>query len=66
MRTVEIGDLVRGQLDAGDYRLRAEIRDLDGSFFRSVSVEFRVTDTSRSYHVPLLVAPFGLSAYLGS
>ena len=59
-------DLLRGPLEAGDYRLRTEAGDLDGSFFRAVSVEFRITDTSRSYHVPLLVAPFGLTTYLGS
>jgi 5-hydroxyisourate hydrolase len=61
-----VADLVRQPLEAGDYRLRSEARDVDGSFFRAVSVEFRITDTSRSYHVPLLVAPFGLTTYLGS
>ena len=61
-----VADLVRQPLEAGDYRLRCEAGDVDGSFFRAVSVEFRITDTSRSYHVPLLVAPFGLTTYLGS
>ena len=31
-----------------------------------MTVELRVTDPSRSYHVPLLVSPFGLSTYRGS
>jgi 5-hydroxyisourate hydrolase len=61
-----IADLVRQPLEAGDYRLRTEARDGDGAFFRAVTVDFRITDTSRSYHVPLLVAPFGLTTYLGS
>jgi 5-hydroxyisourate hydrolase len=64
--TGRVADLVRGPFDAGDYRLRSEARDGDGAFFRAVSVDFRIIDTSRSYHVPLLVAPFGLTTYLGS
>jgi 5-hydroxyisourate hydrolase len=61
-----ITDLVRQPLEPGDYRLRTEARSGDGSFFRAVSVEFRIIDISRSYHVPLLMAPFGLTTYLGS
>jgi len=29
-------------------------------------LDFRVEDATRSHHVPLLLAPFGLTAYRGS
>ena len=35
-------------------------------FFPEVTIVFSVTDTSRHYHVPLLLAPFGYSTYRGS
>ena len=35
-------------------------------FFRRLSVDLRVTDTERSYHVPLLLSPFGMTTYRGS
>jgi 5-hydroxyisourate hydrolase len=35
-------------------------------FFRRVSIDLRVTDPARSYHVPLLLAPFALTTYRGS
>ncbi len=35
-------------------------------FFRRMSVDLRITDTSRSYHVPLLLAPFSMTTYRGS
>ena len=60
-----IDDLLGGKpLEAGDYRLTFDVDD--GGFFRAASVDFRVTDTSRSYHVPLVRAPFSISAYRGS
>jgi 5-hydroxyisourate hydrolase-like protein (transthyretin family) len=36
------------------------------SFFAALAVDIRVEDVGRSYHVPLLLNPFGLSTYLGS
>lgn len=36
------------------------------TFFPSVSVVFRVTDSARHHHVPLLVSPFGYSTYRGT
>lgn len=35
-------------------------------FFRRMSIDLRITDTSRSYHVPLLLAPFSMTTYRGS
>jgi 5-hydroxyisourate hydrolase len=35
-------------------------------FFGRVAVDVRIADTARSYHVPLLLSPFGLSTYRGS
>lgn len=55
--------LLEGALEAGDYELRFE---LAGPFFRRLMVAFRVDDGGRSYHVPLIVAPYSLSTYRGS
>jgi 5-hydroxyisourate hydrolase len=55
--------MLEAPLEAGDYELRFE---LGGDFFRGLAVAFRVADTTRSYHVPLIVAPFSLAAYRGS
>jgi 5-hydroxyisourate hydrolase len=35
-------------------------------FFLMVPVSFKVSDIGRSYHVPLLLNPFGYSTYRGS
>ena len=32
-------------------------------FFRRLTLDLRVTDTKRSYHVPLLLAPFAMTMY---
>lgn len=58
-----IRSLLDGELDAGDYELRFEINE---RFFLRLAVTFRVDDTSRSYHVPLLLAPYSLATYRGS
>lgn len=60
-----VRDLAGGPLEPGDYRLRSDAGD-GTRFFRAVSVDFRVTDVARSYHVPFLIAPFGVTTYLGS
>jgi 5-hydroxyisourate hydrolase-like protein (transthyretin family) len=31
-----------------------------------MAVDLRIADTSRSYHVPLLLAPFSMTTYRGS
>ncbi len=56
---------------AGQYRIRFGIEDYYSRsgmkpFFLDVPVAFEITDTSRKYHVPLLLNPFGYSTYRGS
>jgi len=65
-----IGDLLDGaELTEGDYQLAFDVgayaEDPD-AFFQSAAVALRVTDAARSYHVPLLLSPFGMSTYRGS
>ena len=67
-----IRDLLERPLSAGTYRLefaladRAAGDDGDGRFFRRLSVDLRIDDVSRSYHVPMLLAPFSMTTYRGS
>jgi 5-hydroxyisourate hydrolase len=64
-----IADLVGGELTAGDYQLLfdfADYRDDDEAFLQGVAVALRVTDANRSYHVPLLLAPYSATVYRGS
>ena len=58
-----------GELTEGDYQLAFDVggfADDPDAFFQSAAFALRVTDTSRSYHVPLLLSPYGLSTYRGS
>ena len=55
----------------GDYRLTFDIVDYfkahgQESFFLNTPVSFRITDTNRKYHVPLLLNPYGYSTYRGT
>jgi len=43
-----------------------DIAHEDGSFFTKLAVDLRVTDADRSYHVPLLLAPYSMTTYRGS
>jgi 5-hydroxyisourate hydrolase len=72
-----VRDLLERPLVAGDYRLEfglARIAAVDTApsetdgdrFFRRVAIDLHVADTSRSYHVPLLLARFSLTTYRGS
>jgi 5-hydroxyisourate hydrolase len=65
-----IGDLLDGaSLTEGDYQLAFDVgayADDPDAFFQSAAVALRITDATRSYHVPLLLSPFGLSTYRGS
>jgi 5-hydroxyisourate hydrolase len=65
-----IRDLLDGaDLVEGDYQLAFDVggyaEDPD-AFFQSAALALRITDASRSYHVPLLLSPFGMSTYRGS
>ncbi|HEX7171583.1 MAG TPA: hydroxyisourate hydrolase [Candidatus Limnocylindria bacterium] len=65
-----ISDLLEGaNLAEGDYQLAFDVggyaNDPD-AFFQSAAYALRVTDAGRSYHVPLLLSPYGMSAYRGS
>jgi 5-hydroxyisourate hydrolase len=67
-----IRDLLERPMSPGEYRIefalagRTAAGDDDGAFFRRVSVDLRIADVSRSYHVPLLVAPYSMTTYRGS
>lgn len=61
-----VRDLLERPLVAGDYRLEFDVAREDGSFFTKVAVDVRISDTNRSYHVPLLLAPFAMTTYRGS
>jgi hydroxyisourate hydrolase len=63
-----IRDLLAGSpLVAGDYQLAFDVGGMDDDgFFQSMAVALRIVDTGRSYHVPLLLSPFGMSTYRGS
>jgi 5-hydroxyisourate hydrolase len=67
-----VRDLLERPLSAGVYRLEFSLGGPRGAgpdderFFRRIALDLRVDDVSRSYHVPLLFAPFALTTYRGS
>jgi 5-hydroxyisourate hydrolase-like protein (transthyretin family) len=63
-----VRDLLERPLVAGDYRLEFDLRRDDDAagFFRQVTVDLTITDVLRSYHVPLLLAPYSMTTYRGS
>jgi hydroxyisourate hydrolase len=61
-----IRDLLDRPLQAGDYRLEFDVAHEDASFFTRLSIDLRITDANRSYHVPLLLAPYAMTTYRGS
>ena len=70
-----VQDLLDRPMSAGVYRLEFNLvgprgptneGDDDERFFRRLSLDLQVNDTSRSYHVPLLLAPFSMTTYRGS
>ncbi|HSK94156.1 MAG TPA: hydroxyisourate hydrolase [Candidatus Angelobacter sp.] len=65
-----IRDLLQGEaLSEGDYQLAFDLggyADDPDAFFQSAAVALRITDATRSYHVPLLLSPYGMSTYRGS
>jgi 5-hydroxyisourate hydrolase len=61
--------LLQDELAAGSYQLVFDVAAYlgeDAEFFENMAVGFRIDDPERSYHVPLLLSPFGLSTYRGS
>jgi 5-hydroxyisourate hydrolase len=61
-----VRDLLERPLRAGDYRLEFELGHEDEAFFTKLAIDFTITDIGRSYHVPLLLAPFSMTTYRGS
>lgn len=58
-----------GELRPGDYQLAFDVAGYTSdpeAFFQSAAFALRITDTGRSYHVPLLLSPFGMTTYRGS
>ena len=58
-----------GELASGDYQLAFDVggyADDPDAFFQSAALALRVSDAARSYHVPLLLSPYGMSTYRGS
>lgn len=59
------------RLQAGIYRLTFEVATYFRSqnvtsFYPEVVVIFNLRDVTQSYHIPLLISPFGYSTYRGS
>ena len=57
--------------EAGEYRLVFHVGDYSRAkgqtpFFPEVTVHVNIVDTTRKYHIPLLLNPFGYSTYRGS
>jgi 5-hydroxyisourate hydrolase len=65
-----VRDLLDRPLAAGDYRLEFDVArrgdDQAAAFFTKVAVDVSIADTDRSYHVPLLLAPYSMTTYRGS
>jgi 5-hydroxyisourate hydrolase len=64
--------LLQGGLEVGTYRIEFDLTDYargqgrDPAFFSRFVTEFEVRDTTRSYHVPLILSPHSGITYLGS
>lgn len=64
--------LSEDELRTGDYQLVFKIRDyyakqgVECPFFVYAAIFFRISDPNGSYHVPLLVTPWGYNTYRGS
>lgn len=60
------------EMQPGDFQLVFKTRDyfaqrgVDCPFFVYAAIFFRITDPTASYHVPLLVTPWGYNTYRGS
>ena len=69
-----VRDLLDRPMSPGVYRLEFNLASPrgpamgadDDRFFRRLSLDLRIVDTSRSYHVPLLLAPYSMTTYRGT
>ncbi|MDP9467995.1 MAG: hydroxyisourate hydrolase, partial [Chloroflexota bacterium] len=67
-----IRSLLQAELEVGEYQLvfdlgaYAATLDRDADFFENLAIGIRVDEADRSYHVPLLLSPFGVTTYRGS
>jgi 5-hydroxyisourate hydrolase len=61
-----VRDLLDRPLAIGDYRLEFDTARGEEPFFTRVALDIRVADAGRSYHVPILLAPFSMTTYRGS
>lgn len=61
-----VRDLLDRPLAAGVYRLEFTLGGGEDPFFRRLAVDLSITDVRRSYHVPLLLAPYSMTTYRGS
>jgi 5-hydroxyisourate hydrolase len=61
-----VRDLLDRPLAVGDYRLEFDTARGEEPFFTRVALDIRVADAGRSYHVPILLAPFSMTTYRGS
>ena len=58
-------------ISSGTYRLTFDVTSYfesqkSNSFYSSIPIIFNIRDTSRHYHIPLLLSRFGYSTYRGS
>lgn len=67
-----VPDLLPGALTAGVYRICFHAGDYfaarggDAPFVRVVTIELEIVDTTRHYHVPLLMTRYACTSYRGS
>jgi len=67
-----IRDLLGRPMSPGVYRLEFNLAGVHGPgtgddrFFRRMTLDLRIDDVARSYHVPLLLSPFSMTTYRGS
>lgn len=67
-----VRSLLPGQLEVGAYQIVFDLAeyaaslDREADFFEHLAIGIRVDETDRSYHVPVLLSPFGISTYRGS
>jgi hydroxyisourate hydrolase len=66
-----VRDLLDRPMSAGDYRLEFQLStEREGvptpDFFQRLSIDLRIDDVKRSYHVPLLLSSYSMTTYRGS